>query len=365
MPVVNGMVTSYDVPSNARDVSDAFPLISLPDTPLLNRISLSGVATARKREWWNDALQITSGKLAAGYTAGALALVLATEAGVRVGMVAMVDDTVYRVTAINTGTHTLTVVKVSAAADANHASGALVEYMGVAALEGADYEDSDWTLETKDDNVCQIFNDFVNMSGTELAVNKEIPLPDELDRQIDRKMKRQYQFLDKALWRGYYVDAADKTQRRIMGGVTYYIKKAGVAGSGTFTKDNLNAWLLDLKNKGGKVKTLWMNPTDLAQFSGLDAAIQNQDISSTRRGTFATEYLTAQGDLLQLVPAQNCRVGTLWCFEVEDVNLMPLQGRAFQVQDLSKTGDSTKTMLIGEYTCEVRNPATMGYYVIG
>jgi hypothetical protein len=44
----------------------------------------------------------------------------------------------------------------------------------------------------------------------------------------------------------------------------------------------------------------------------------------------------------------------------ERIRVVPLQGRNFTYQEMGKTGDNTKGMVVGEYTVEVYHPSAMG-----
>lgn len=44
----------------------------------------------------------------------------------------------------------------------------------------------------------------------------------------------------------------------------------------------------------------------------------------------------------------------------ERVRVVPLQGRSFRYDEMAKTGDNRKGLLVGEYTCEVHHESAMG-----
>ena len=96
-----------------------------------------------------------------------------------------VNDTVYRVSAVNYDTNVLTVAIISAA-DANHADDSTVQILANASTQGADYTDNDYTPKAKRSNVTQIFRDYIKMTGTQLAVQqyvKENVFVDEVQRE--------------------------------------------------------------------------------------------------------------------------------------------------------------------------------------
>ena len=51
--IKNGMLSTYDVTENKVDVSPVLGMLSMPNTPFLNKIGISNEAvSAVKYEWW-------------------------------------------------------------------------------------------------------------------------------------------------------------------------------------------------------------------------------------------------------------------------------------------------------------------------
>lgn len=358
--IVTGQVDSYQVPTNARDVSAAFNLIRREETPLLNAVEMPGVAMNKQHYWWDDARQATKTTLTGAYTSGGLVLACAAVTGMRAGSIVAVDGVVYRVVSI--ATLNVTVALVSGA-DANHSSGAAVYILGNAALEGEDYADTDYTTEVERYNICQILTDFIKVTGTEQAVKREVNQGDLVLRIAEAKLNRLYLGLGRMLWRGVRVSASDNTARRIMGGIDWFIAQNGYnPASATFSADNFDAFLLYLNNLGANLGEIWINPSMMSYFASLDSSkvqIQREDKT---RGVYVDRYISKYGHELEIKTDINAPTGKIYTFRTEQVKVLPLAGRQMQVEDLAKTGDSDRKMLVGEYTAEIWNSSVMGAF---
>ena len=358
--VITGQVDSYSVPTNARDVSAAFNLINRPETPLLNAVEQPGSALNDTHYWWDDVRQAIQTSLTAAYTKDALVLPVAAITGIRVGTLLAVDNILYRVASI--ATLNVTVVLLSSA-DVAHSSGAVVTILGNAALEGADYEDADWTTEVQRYNVTQILNDFIRVTGTQRAIRREANDGDLVLQMAERKLERLYLDLGRMIWRGIRVAPTDNTGRRIMGGVDWFISQNGYAPSAaTFSEDNFDAFLLALDQLGANLGEIWVNPAAMSYFSGLDSSKVQLQREDTTRGVYVNRYISKYGHELLLKTDPNAPTGKIYVFRTDQVKVRPLAGRQMQVQDLAKTGDSEKKEILGEYTCEFFNSSVAGIF---
>jgi hypothetical protein len=363
MPVVTGQIDSYQVPENARDVSQAFYMINMPQTPLLNEIEIPGVAMNTKHNWWDDVRQPISTTLGGSYTSGGGTLTVAASAGLRVGSLFQVNSTVYRVTAVNSAT-SIDVAVADSGSDASHGSGDKVVFLGNASPEGKEYEDSDYTQREERLNVTQIFDDFVKITGTQQSINREAASGALLSQEVTEKLERLYLSLGRAIWRNPRVSPADNATARIMGGIDFFINQYGyVPSAAAFSAANFDAFILELEQEHGTVPgEVWMNPLAMANFADLDATKVELQREDQTRGVYVNRYITKYGHELVLRQDPNALPGKLYCFQRSQIRLFPLQSRQFQVVSLSKTGDNDKRHLLGEYTCEVRNGSTMGIF---
>lgn len=364
MPTVNGLVTTYDVPENARDISDIFYAINYPTTPLLNEMSVGRPVAARKLIWWEDVLHATQSPVAANYTAADGDIELEDASGVRIGTILKVEDSIYRATAVN---YTTNIVDIAIIAnDANHAIGIVVEFLTTARKEGAGKQDSDTPEREKNENPTQIMDDYINVSGTQEAVELEIADPASYTaEQVDKKLRRLWFELNRNLWHGIKVDPSDNLTERIFGGVIYWISQNGYTPSATaFGADNLDAFLLKMKREfRGDVSQLWMNSVERRLFTALNDSKTRVVLTEKTAGGLVTNYQSGNGDIYELkidddIPDKKIISGLIPQFAV----LHPMRSRQFFIKTLPEEADRKERAIIGEYTVEFNPSNRMGIF---
>lgn len=357
-----GQVTSYNVPSNAVDLSSAFNLIDFTDTPFLNAITVGPNAKNTLISWFDDVRPPISTTTSAAYTKLSDAGVIAFTSveGVRVNSIIKVAGQIKRITAIST--LNVTTTHVGGSADADIASGAVIEFIGMAQVEGKDYEDSDYTAKVARYNVSQIFSDYIKFSGSEAAVISAVGV-DELQSEIAKKMNRLKYQLGKAVVANPYVKPSDNTAPRIMGGVRYYIATNGYAPSAaSFSAANFDAFLLEMDARGANINQVWMNPATLANFTGLDASVLIKNYDDKTIGRSVTKYVSQHGYEVALLTD---RAFALKEIVLPDMSLIKMRNfRSPFAEPLAKTGDSEKWQVLLEPSLEVQNSSAMGIFTI-
>ncbi|PKL35865.1 MAG: hypothetical protein CVV44_20325 [Spirochaetae bacterium HGW-Spirochaetae-1] len=359
--IITGEITTYDVPDNARDVSAAFNLIAMPHTPLLNKVPLGNSCENVKHEWYDDKRLPIATTLGAAFTSGGASLTVASSAGLRIGSIVQVGTSVYRVTGITDSTH---VAVTAIASDANHDSGVKVSFLGNARTENSAKQDGDSAQTEERYNVTQIFDDFVEMSGSEMATKKHAPEASDLPGQVRKKLERAYYQLAMALCKNPRVAPSTKADPRIMGGVEWFIAQNGyVPSSAAFSTDNFDAFLLELQNNGLDVFEIWINPTDMARFSGLDSTKIQIQWGSKERGTPIVEkYFSKHGIICDVFMDPCMTAGKIDVFKSADIEVKSLAGRQFQVKNMPETTDGTVKRLLGEYTARFTNSSLWGRF---
>ncbi|EKF49527.1 hypothetical protein H17ap60334_04927 [Thermosipho africanus H17ap60334] len=361
MGTITGMVTTYNVAENKIDVSPVLSMLKLPNTPLLDAIGISNEAVESTRyEWWDDVLPVLKVQLAAGYTAGGGSLTVESGAGkkFKVGNVIKVEDSIYRITAINGDVLSIAIV----ANDANHSAGVDVELIGDAQVEGQDYNDSNYEQKVKRHNVTQIFSDYVKFSGSQLAV-KQYVNEDVFLSEVQRKLTKLKVLLERSAWLGVRVDPNDNSVPRMMGGVKYFIDNDGITTTNTWSEDNFRAFLKLIYDNGGNIVEAWMNASTKQYFNALnsDKLIVTQDERTA--GRLVDGYLSEYGQIA-LRTSPHIPENMIIVLDPSNLKIKPLSGRAMAYEPLAKTGDSVKGQIVGEYTLEFRNPDAAGIFYI-
>lgn len=366
MPVVSGQIDSFKVPTNARDLSTAFYMLSMPETPILNAIKVSGVARNTKREWWDDVRMPTGTTLGAAYTAAAGTITVADASSIRPGFILRIESSLYRATAVNQTTKVVTITIISG--DANHANGTKVSFAGIAKKQGNQFEDSDLATEVKRFNMTQIFDDFVEITGTQLAIMREVNNGNLGLQAVDKKLRRLYYLLARTICSdGVRYEASDNTTPNMMGGIDWFISQYGYNPSATtFSADNFDAFLLEMQQTYGRTPTkAYLNPADLSNFSALRASqivLQREDRT---RGEYVDKYISKYGFQVDLITDPTLTTKKIRVFDADQqLSLLPLAGRQFHAYPVAKQGDSEKWGIVGEYTLEFNACDTTGIFSI-
>jgi len=358
-----GMIDSYQVPERAVDVSPMFYNLQDPQTALFNSILADG-RLLRQPEfaWWDDVLMPVKTKLKAAYTGGSGTMSLADAKFVREGSIIECEKSVYRVTASNPATGAISVVVIEG--DANHANGKSVEIIGVGHTEGEDFKDTATVKREKRENVCQIFKESVNITGTAEAVEKVNGEVGQVYEEIAKKTRYLYMLIGRTIWNGRLIKPTDNNTPRFMGGVKHFIHANGyVPSAAAFSKANIDAFLIGLKERGAALAEIWCNPAVASLFSG----IQDDRIIEVRGektvGRAIDRYLASFGMELKIIADDSCvDTNGFYVFNAADViykNLRPMH-----LREIGETGDSIKRSLVTEASIQVVNSQAMGFFPI-
>jgi len=367
MPVMP--IDSYAPPANlnARDVSATFLKIRKEQTPFFNLIKSGKAAFNTKHVWWDDARLIRGTTIGAAYATGTpTAMTVVSTAGLRAGMYIEIVGVIYKITSVTNAT-TLVVAYIGGNANTiNHAIGAVVNFIGNAAVEGEDYVATDYNFEIERGNLTQIITDYVKITGTDRSIRREANDGDLLVQMTQKKLERLYLYLARAAWVNPILSApVDNSTPRVMGGIDAYLTANGInsLAATALTTGAFDDWLLQLDKAGANLTQLWMNPLDLKKFVAINASQIQMQRGDTGRGWTATSYESNYGHQLALMTDIQAPAGKIRAITPDQVELCPLVGRQFQLKELDQTGDSEKRMLVGEYTLEIHNSAISGYFV--
>ena len=333
-------------------------------------------ARSTLHEWQEDALLPDNDALnGAVSSAGDTSWVVDNSSRFRVNDIIRVEGSneTCLVTAINTGTETLTVTRSygDTAAASSYADNSVIQILGTAALEGADAPTPRFTNRSRATNYTQIFSETAKVSGTMEAVNR-IGVGNELDYQVEMRLKEQLRYLEKSVISGTQPDStgqgSDTVGRSMDGIIEKLSTHTYTANSGTFASygTDLTEPMLNLL-----IREVWENsnaPIDFILCNGFQKRKINGFLTPSRRhsgseGTFTDRVQAYDSDFGELtvvlsrwVPKDTIIVGSSAL-----INVLPLEGRSFQSQALAKSGDYEQRLVVGEYTLELRNESAHGY----
>lgn len=357
----------------AEDVAEQIGMISPFETPLLDALG-DAPRSARNvlHEWLEDALAPNT-IISSATTADNNANLAAHVGGSGVGDYFQVGD-VFRV--VRTGeflqvtattTNTLSFTRGFAGTSAaTIEAGDSIEVVGNAALEGADVTVDTSRPRTRHTNYTQIFKKDIIVSGTVQAVNMLGNIQDEFDYQRTKKTREILLDLERSVINGRLSGntlgsaSAYRTFNGIWASITTNATSATTLSPNVLDDVIENAW-----NYGASdldvivVDQNWKRVMDQWQESRIRIA-QTDDLYRRRVMFYESTFGSQRIILDRWMPANSLMV-----LSSQRIKVMPLTGRSFQYQDVAKTGDSMKGMLLGEYTVEIMNEEGLAKAYLG
>ena len=357
-----GQTTTYDVLEKVIDYSDRFLAPRELPRGLFDRVATGMNLKAPDFHWWEKKQRPRTSALSADYTAGAFAFVVDSTLPYTVGSVVGVAGVSYKVTAINTGTKTLTVALLDGV-DANALTGVAVDVLSNANIEGSVDNLAERMPKIKAENVTQIMRETAKVSNSMMVTDKEAGAQEMTEQVADIISQFRYNW-SKQLWSNYKVAPVDNTGTRIAGGVPLYVKTNGYAPvATTLDGDNLSTFVQYLyETQGGTPRQLYMNPATQALISKFDATYLRRDAESTARGTYATRFVTLNGIEMDIVTDVDIPTTEIYAMNDSDVMFRPLRG--LTSSPLGKVGDYTEVEVVAEVSIEVNPSNQMGVFTI-
>lgn len=352
----------------AEDVADLVSMISPFETPLLDALGdAERAATSVLHEWLEDALSPNEIISAAAYintdTPIQVFLVGTTDSAaplLQAGVIMQVVETgeVMQCTAI-VG-NDLTVVRGFGGTTAASISDAgTIFIISDAALEGADVTVDTSTARARLNNYTQIYKKDVIISGSDQATTQLGGIDSEWDYQISKKLRESLRDLEKAAIHGLLSGAGlgSATSYRTMRGIWDFIQtnSTNLGVTPTLTADSLDTVIEGAWNQGATdLDIIVCDAYMRRQINALnDSRVEQHPTEGgfTRRVTvYAGTFGEQQVVLSRWMPAMSFMV-----LSSERVKVVPLQGRSYFFQEVARTGDAQKGMVLGEYTTMVQN----------
>lgn len=372
----NGKAT-YDggatLPELVEDVSDLVSIISPFETPLLDAIgSPRRNALSTRHEWLEDRLNPNTSAVdnAGGYGAGATTLDVDDGNVFRIGDLVRPagSDEIMQVTA-----RTATTIEVTRGYGGTMAA-ALVDnqeltVIGHAALEGEDAAQAVAQIRSRRENFTQIFTETVSISGSLDAVSLH-GVEREFDYQVINRLRELMRQLEQSAVCGVKAVGSPEgsgSVRRTMGGILSSITGANAvshdAGAAALTEDVLNTTIRECWERGGRPNVIVCNGFQKRKISGFVSSGTQFVAGETRLRSLIDVYESDFGVqrviLSRWVPADKVLL-----LDLNKIEVLPLNGRSFQVKPLAVTGDFRKAQVLGEYTLEMHNAGDGGHGVI-
>lgn len=372
----NGLATHDQFTAIGEDVSDIVAFLAPMETPLLDIIGASDrPATSVKHEWVEDTLNPTTDALstavastgrAAGDQAG---LNVANPGRFRLGDVIQMGSGATRETLLVNSVFSANTIGAASgyggSAIVNSlGAGSVVEIVGNAALEGEDTDEDRSVVQVRRANYTQIFKAGIKISGTALATSW-ITTRDKLAEQKVARLRELLVQLEKTILLGRtgVATIGSDVNRRSMAGIVASLS-TNIQSWGTFTESGLNNMLQLAYNQGSRnIDLLAVPPTIKREMSQWNASrmqiVQNAPEGKARDDWFRSLVSVYESDFgVQQVVMNRWLTNTgvkALALDSSRIQVVPLSGRSFAYQELSKGGDWVKGQVVGEYTLEFRN----------
>jgi len=364
-----------------EDIGDIIGIVSPYETPLLDHLGdAKRPAMSTIHEWIEDSLLPNLGQI--NQTSFTPTPQTETDIVVDDASVFQVGDLVRPsgsaevifVTAIDTGTNTLTTVRsYGGTSPATLADNMPLHILGNAALEGADAPEARFTTRTRRQNYTQIFTAGIEISGSMQAA-RAVGVADEVDYQKQERMRELLRDLENCVINGVApssVQHGSASTRRSMNGIVHSIVtnlfEPGVAGipDGDGAGDELNEAVLNAalreiwENSSGTVDTIVVSGAQkrkINAFATGSRAFLPEDTSFRNMiSVYESDFGVCKVVMSRWVPADKVLL-----LDSSRVQVMPLQGRSFHHKPLASTGDAVSGQVIGEYTLEFKNESAHG-----
>lgn len=361
------------------DLSEVISAILLDDTDFISEIGISSeVATQTKHEWDEDALNATTilqsggtqAQMALGTTSGTVIRFSSSMMG-RITAGTLLKDTlsgkteVVQVTGVS-GTSATVTRGYGATSAQTHAAAATWDIIANPRPQGMTGPKDESVARTRPYNFTQIFSKGVIVTGTANAI-KHNGIGREDMYQVDMRLRELKRELDRTAIMGVRAGAnVGATTYGTMGGVIDFV---GFIGAGnnrgtaeTLTPSVLNAMAKDVYDAGGRPDMVLVGGTQKQKISSFDQEYRRSTLDTRRAGFTVEEFVTDLGVNLRVVVDRWVPSDVALVLDSSKIKLMPLQGRAFFLEKLAKTGDAENWQIVGEYTMEVRNAAEAHAY---
>lgn len=367
------------LPEILEDVSDIIGIVSPHETPLLDHLGdARRAAQSTVHEWLEDSLlpnhdTITETNFVPSATA-ATSITMANPSRFRAGDLVRVRGKSEVMIALAT-TATDVVVQRGYGGTTAEAleTDDIMEIIGNAALEGDDKPEVRFTNRVRKQNYSQIFTASVEVSGSQLAVQK-IGVDDELDYQKQERLRELLRDLENCVINGVAAasnpegnSSTRRTMRGIIPSLTTNVFTPGIggfpddgSGGSNLTEPMLNEALENIWDQSsGVIDTIVVGGTQKRKINSFasDARGYLPEDTSFRDmiGVYESDFGIAKVVLSRWMPP-----GAALLIDSSRIDVLPLSGRSFHAKKLASSGDSECMQVIGEYTLELRNENAHG-----
>lgn len=360
------MLYSYSFQNKKRDLSDILSTVIKDEPRFISNFKPVENATQQKHEWLEDQIAGRSVTASAVTEAGVVTPADSSFAGIKIGTLLVVrnDSALFRVTALNDATFTVTLVAANGSKKTMPEDGDVLNIVSTPVAEGSNPGDGDETGLTGacEYNCCQIFRKDIILSGTALAINVFGSADNQLNRQTAFALGELARDLNRVALFGRRVEAT-ATTRGEAGGLYFFGTRSNSPAIDALTT-KLDSTLVNdaaqaVMGAGGDPTQILCSP---GQARVLSCEYKNQlQIlrSDDRRGAYVAVVVNEiNGRGMTIMADPDVPDTDVWVLDPAGFGLSSLNGRAITDTDATPKGfDGIKRMALGELTFVFRNAA--------
>lgn len=344
-----------------ESVVDEILLLNPHQTPMLNAVGFGAPVVQTTHYWLEDEMYGYQSVVNGAVDEAATDIVVADIEPFRVEQVVQVGDELMKVTDVNTGTNTITVIRGYADTEAAAIEdGATIEVLFVEGVEGADARAARHKPRVKVENITQIFDDTISISGSAEATS-QYAISDLYNYEKAKKQLELALQLEKAVINGIKYENGDVRQ---MQGMRQFIKtNVDDAGGAALDASIINNLAREIYEKGGfqggSRHAIIVPAKQKQALSALDQDKIRLDRAENVRGQ-VVEWFVSDFGRFEIILNNNLRPDELFLVDLNRVAIRPLQTREFFHEFLGRVGDRTEGQIIGEYTLEFKQEKAHG-----
>lgn len=265
-------------------------------------------------------------------------------------------------------TTTLTVTRgFNGTTAATHSNGATMTRIGRARRDGEDADDSPSTEVTSQYNYTQILQRTIQLSRSQLKVNK-YGVANLEEYNIDKFMKELMMDLAKLPYFGGRSQGTENSVARTAGGFKQFITDNIVYATNTeatggtavaLTRDHIDDVFQNIHADGGDAKLILTTAAAQRAINGFYEGYIQTERSEQLGGIIIKKLMNPiSGSIVDVVVDRNCPAGQAWILDTSMISYYPFD--PFFYERLAKSGDSVKGQVVGEYGFVVANGSWHG-----
>jgi hypothetical protein len=371
MAVFDQPKTVYtDATAQARAISDVIAMIDPRDTPLIAKLGLDSAREKFKLNLNGYKIEILEDELdpledavndATGWDdSSTTGLAVDDASKFQDGHIILVDNEKLVVKTADVSGNTIDVYTrgFGDTAAATHNDDVVIFIIGMARLEGDDADYGPITDLTAPYNYTSIFQKAIKVSGTLQAISQH-GIDDEYMYQANKAVPHLLRLVERMAFYGERVEGSASSPRSA-GGLSTFIASNNVDAGGAIAKADVDSLMEEIIMGGGYPDLLVMNPRVA---NDLRALLDNSNFirvsqDENKLGVDAIERVMTQYGELELVMDRWCPLSTAYVLQSDKIGFYAL--RPFEAYELSRSGDSLKGEVVGEFSLLVANEKAHG-----